>query len=154
MRSHQFGIKKGGVSTRHPLILNARRKCVFWLDGLLLVGFVLDGLPLDGGLVFLLEELAAELVHFGHHGVDDGHLDKAPLVENEQHRKGNDERDALIAKTDLLEDTTLSTLLTRRYVDEAKWDEIMAEMCFSETHVYRLHRKAIAVFDQKLKEGS
>lgn len=74
-------------------------------------------------------------------------------LENEI-EKLKDERDALIAKIDLLEDTTLSTLLTRRYVDEAKWDEIMAEMCFSETHIYRLHRKALAVFDQKLKEGS
>ena len=64
------------------------------------------------------------------------------------------ERKSLIAKIDLLDDGDLSRILTLRYVQEAPWDDIMAEMGFSETHIFRLHRKALAIFDQKLKEGS
>ena len=74
-------------------------------------------------------------------------------LENEI-EKLKDERDALIAQIDLLEDETLSKLLTRRYVDEAKWDEIMAELGFCERHVFRLHDKAIKDFDKKLKDVS
>ena len=74
-------------------------------------------------------------------------------LENEI-EKLKDERDALIAKIDLLEDTTLSTLLTRRYVDEAKWDEIMAEMCYSPSWIFELHNRARKKLDEILKDRS
>ncbi len=64
------------------------------------------------------------------------------------------ERDALIAKIDLLEDETLSKLLTRRYVDEAKWDDIMADIGYGPAQVYRLHRTAIEKLNKILKDDS
>jgi len=64
------------------------------------------------------------------------------------------ERNAHIAKIDILEDEVLSRLLNLRYVQEAKWDVIMAEMGYCETHIHRLHRKALTLLDKKLKEGS
>ena len=64
------------------------------------------------------------------------------------------ERNALIAKIDLLEDAELSILLTLRYVKEERWEMIMAEMNYSERHVFRLHGKAIAELDEKMKDGS
>ena len=64
------------------------------------------------------------------------------------------ERDGLVQKIDLVGDDVLSRILNLRYAQEARWDEIMAEMCFSETHIHRLHRKAITILDEKLKEGS
>lgn len=64
------------------------------------------------------------------------------------------ERKALIAKIDLLEDAELSILLTLRYVKEERWETIMAEMNYSERHVFRLHGKAIAELDEKMKDGS
>ena len=72
-------------------------------------------------------------------------------LENEI-EKLKDERDALIAKIDLLEDETLSKLLTRRYVDEAKWETIMAEMGYCHAHVFRLQDEAIKKLDQILKD--
>lgn len=68
--------------------------------------------------------------------------------------KLKDERDALIVKIDLLEDETLSKLLTLRYVDEAKWEDIMAEMGYCSTHIFRIHQKAIAELEIILKDGS
>ena len=53
---------------------------------------------------------------------------------------------------DLLEDETLSKLLTRRYVDEAKWETIMAEMGYCHAHVFRLQDEAIKKLDQILKD--
>ena len=64
------------------------------------------------------------------------------------------ERDALIGKIDLLEDSDLSRLLTLRYVQEAPWDDIMAEMGYCHSHIFRMHRTAIAQLDTLLKDGT
>lgn len=54
-----------------------------------------------------------------------------------------EERKALIAKIDLLENDDLSRLLILRYVQETPWDYIAAEMGFCERHIYRLHKAAV-----------
>lgn len=64
------------------------------------------------------------------------------------------ERKSLIAKIDLLENADLSRLLTLRYVQEARWDEIMAELGYCESHIFRLHRQAILLLDRALKDES
>ena len=64
------------------------------------------------------------------------------------------ERNALIAKIDLLEDPNLSKLLMLRYVQENRWDDIMAAMGYCSTHIYRIHQKAISELDEILKDGS
>ena len=64
------------------------------------------------------------------------------------------ERNALIAQIDLLEDPVLSKLLMLRYVQETRWDEIMATMGYSETHIHRLHREALESLEKKMKDGS
>ena len=62
------------------------------------------------------------------------------------------ERDALIGKINLLEDSDISRLLTLRYVQEAPWDDIAAAMGFCERHIYRLHRAAVEELDTRLKD--
>ena len=62
------------------------------------------------------------------------------------------ERKTLIAKIDLLENEDLSRLLLLRYVQEAPWDDIAAEMGFCERHIYRLHRAAVEELDNRLKD--
>lgn len=64
------------------------------------------------------------------------------------------ERDALIGKIDLLEESDLSRLLTLRYVQEAPWDDIMAEMGYCHSHIFRMHRTAITQLDALLKDGT
>ena len=64
------------------------------------------------------------------------------------------ERESLIAKIDLLNDDDLSRLLTLRYVQEAPWDDIMAEMGYCHSHIFRLHRTAITQLDVLLKDGT
>ena len=61
------------------------------------------------------------------------------------------ERESLIAKIDLLGDDDLSRILLLRYAQEAVWDEIMAEMGYCHSHIFRLHRKAITQLDALLK---
>lgn len=63
------------------------------------------------------------------------------------------ERETLIAKIDLLNDDDLSRLLTLRYVQEAPWDDIMAEMGYCHSHIFRMHRTAINQLDTLLKKG-
>ena len=64
------------------------------------------------------------------------------------------ERKSLIAKIDLLENDDLSRLLLLRYVQEAPWDDIMAEMGYCESHIFRLHQQAIKLLDAALKDES
>lgn len=64
------------------------------------------------------------------------------------------ERKSLIAKIDLLENEDLSRLLLLRYVQEAPWDDIMAEMGYCHSHIFRMHRTAIAQLDALLKDGT
>ena len=64
------------------------------------------------------------------------------------------ERRALIAQIDLLENGDLSRLLTLRYVQEEKWEDIMAEMCFCRSHIFRLHQQAILLLENSLKDGT
>ena len=64
------------------------------------------------------------------------------------------ERNAHIAKIDILEDDVLSRLLNLRYVQEAKWDEIMADLGYCQAHVFRLYHSAIKKLDEKLKDES
>ena len=64
------------------------------------------------------------------------------------------ERDALIQEIDLLEDADLSRILTLRYVQEAPWDNIMAEMSYGASWTYELHNRAIKKLDIILKERS
>ena len=64
------------------------------------------------------------------------------------------ERNTLIAQIDLIEDPDLSKLLMLRYVQEAQWDVIAAEMGYCSTHIYRIHQKAISELDKRLKDGS
>lgn len=64
------------------------------------------------------------------------------------------ERKSLIAKIDLLEDTDLSRLLTLRYVQESRWDDIMAELGYCESHIFRLHRQALIMLNGALKNES
>ena len=59
-----------------------------------------------------------------------------------------------VKKIDLLENADLSRLLTLRYVQEARWDEIMAELGYCESHIFRLHRQAILLLDRALKDES
>ena len=63
-----------------------------------------------------------------------------------------EERKALIAKIDLLENDDLSRLLILRYVQETPWDDIAAEMGFCERHIYRLHKTAVEELDNRLKD--
>lgn len=63
-----------------------------------------------------------------------------------------EERKALIAKIDLLENDDLSRLLILRYVQETPWDVIAAEMGFCERHIYRLHKAAVEELDNRLKD--
>ena len=64
------------------------------------------------------------------------------------------ERESLIANFDLLEDDDLSRLLTLRYVQEAPWDEIMAEMSYSSSWIFELHKRAKKKLDEILKDRS
>ena len=64
------------------------------------------------------------------------------------------ERNALIAQIDLLEDPVLSKLLMLRYVQEAPWDDILAELGYCESHIFRLHRQAVTMLDKALKDES
>jgi len=64
------------------------------------------------------------------------------------------ERESLIAEIDLLNDDDLSRLLTLRYVQEAPWDDIMAEMGYCHSHIFRMHRAAITQLDTLLKDGT
>ena len=64
------------------------------------------------------------------------------------------ERKSLIAKIDLLEDADLSRLLTLRYVQESRWDDIMAELGYSESHIFRLHRQALIMLNGARKNES
>ena len=64
------------------------------------------------------------------------------------------ERKSLIAKIDLLGNDDLSRLLLLRYVQEAPWDDIMAEMGYCHSHIFRMHRTAIAQLDTLLKDGT
>lgn len=61
------------------------------------------------------------------------------------------ERNTLIAQIDLIEDPDLSKLLMLRYVQEARWDEIMAEMGYSESWIFELHKRAKENLDVVLK---
>ena len=63
-----------------------------------------------------------------------------------------EERKALIAKIDLLENDDLSRLLILRYVQETPWDDIATEMGFCERHIYRLHKAAVEELDNRLKD--
>lgn len=63
-----------------------------------------------------------------------------------------EERKALIAKIDLLENDDLSKLLILRYVQETPWDDIAVEMGFCERHIYRLHKAAVEELDNRLKD--
>lgn len=63
-------------------------------------------------------------------------------------------RDSMISEIDLLENDEYKTLLTLRYVEEMKWNAVMARMDYSETHIHRLHRSALEEFDKILKVGS
>lgn len=63
-------------------------------------------------------------------------------------------RDSMISEIDLLENDEYKTLLTLRYVEELKWNAVMARMDYSETHIHRLHRSALVEFDKILKVGS
>ena len=65
-----------------------------------------------------------------------------------------EKRDSLIAQIDLLDNEDYQTLLNLRYAQEEKWEDIMAAMNYSETHVHRIHRAALASFDEILKDGS
>ena len=64
------------------------------------------------------------------------------------------ERNGYIATLDLVGDDVLSRILNLRYVQEAKWDEIMAELGFCHTHIFRLHLQAIQKLDSVLKDGT
>ena len=64
------------------------------------------------------------------------------------------ERDALIAQIDLIDDEDLSKLLSLRYEHEEPWDDIMAEMGYSEAHIFRLHQQALKLLDAALKDES
>ena len=57
-------------------------------------------------------------------------------------------------KVSELDDDELSRLLVLRYVQEAQWDDIMAEMGYCQSHIFRLHQKAIRLLDNILKDES
>lgn len=64
------------------------------------------------------------------------------------------ERNTLIAQIDLIEDPDLSKLLMLRYVQEAQWDVIAAEMNYSSPWVFKLHRRARQKLDDVLSSRS
>ena len=64
------------------------------------------------------------------------------------------ERESLIAKIDLLEEADLSRILTLRYVQEEVWDDIMAEMGYGHSHIFRMHQTALKKLDTILKDGT
>ena len=66
----------------------------------------------------------------------------------------DEERKVLIAKIDVLDDDELSRLLVLRYVQEAQWDDIMAEMGYSPSWIFTLHKRAKEKLDEVLKERS
>ena len=63
-----------------------------------------------------------------------------------------EERNTLIAQIDLVEDDDLARLLNLRYAQEINWDEIMAEMNYSHSWLFQLHRKAKEKLDKVLKD--
>ena len=60
------------------------------------------------------------------------------------------ERKELIKKIDEMGDDTLSMLLYLRYVRGFQWETITEKMRYSERSIYRLHRKALELLDNKL----
>ena len=64
------------------------------------------------------------------------------------------ERESLIARIDLLENDVLSQILSLRYVQEERWEEIATALGYSEVHIFRMHRQAIALLDAILKDDS
>ena len=61
-----------------------------------------------------------------------------------------EERKALIAKIDLLENDDLSRLLILRYVQETPWDDIAAEMGFCERHICTKQRSRNSIIVLKM----
>jgi hypothetical protein len=58
-------------------------------------------------------------------------------------------------KISLLEIDDYRTLLYKRYVEGAEWQDIAMDMYFTENYIYKLHRKALAAFElQLMQEGS
>ena len=66
----------------------------------------------------------------------------------------NAEREALIARIDLIDDEDLTKLLSLRYRHEEPWDDIMTEMGYCESHIFRLHQQALKLLDAALKDES
>lgn len=54
---------------------------------------------------------------------------------------------------DGVEDNTLHTLLTYRYIQGKKWEDIAALMEFNSRWVHRLHKKALAKISEQAIEG-
>ena len=48
-----------------------------------------------------------------------------------------------------LNDARYINLLHMRYIDSRSWDEIAVDMEYSTRHVLKLHKKALAAFEQK-----
>ncbi len=64
------------------------------------------------------------------------------------------ERNGYIAMIDHVGDDVLSRLLNLRYAQEAKWDEIAADLGYCQAHIFRLHHLAIKKLDENLKDES
>ena len=53
-------------------------------------------------------------------------------------------------KLTLMEDETYKKLLYMRYVEGAEWQDIAAELFFSERWLYKIHPRALAEFEKLL----
>lgn len=81
------------------------------------------------------------------HSKMEGTIFKIMALEQEI-REAQEEYDALIANMESrirqVEDGDARDLLSKRYLEFKPWSEIMSEMGYSKSHVFRLHSEAVA----------
>nr|DAD63278.1 MAG TPA: Protein of unknown function (DUF1492) [Caudoviricetes sp.] len=72
-------------------------------------------------------------------------------------REANDEWDELIAERERaktiiakLESATQQEVLTKRYIQNKRWEQIAVEMNITWRHTFRIHRAALEEFSQKM----
>lgn len=105
------------------------------------VSINLDGMPKVGGKGDKLERLAIKLAEY-----DDELQTELTALLNEKQRAVR-----LIAQ---IPKPKQQTLLTERYIHAKKWEQIAYEMDITWRYCYRLHGKALAAFDEVLKDDT
>ena len=55
---------------------------------------------------------------------------------------------------EMVDDDTLKTLLTLRYINGKRWEKIADEMHYSYRHILKLHEKALEILCEKFKDDT